>query len=383
MTASGLWTAYEAAAATGGMLCARGGDPARWVAEEWAAAGVSIDSRTLEKGEIFVALSDARDGHDFLEGAFARGASAALVARAPDNAPDGAPLLVVRDTLEGLRDLARAARLRNFGKRIAVTGSAGKTTTKEMLRVALAGAGRVHASDKSYNNHWGVPLTLARMPIDAEFGVFEIGMNHAGEITPLTALVAPHVAIVTTIGDAHIEFFGTRTGIAHAKAEIFSGLVRGGLAVIPRDVDEFEILHAAAKAAGARIVTFGEHQSADYRLISAVSDGESQHVSANIAGSGHSFVLGAPGRHNAVNALAALAAAEGAGAARAVAAEGLSAFGAGEGRGRKTHVALADGRRVVLVDESYTANPTSMRVALALLGAFVFHLADLRARWPT
>ncbi|MCA8889776.1 MAG: hypothetical protein KDA46_13155, partial [Parvularculaceae bacterium] len=183
---SGLWTAFEAAAATGGMLCARGGDPDRWIAEEWAAAGVSIDSRSLAPGEMFVALVDARDGHEFLTSAFERGASAALVARAPANAPDGAPLLVVPDTLEGLRDLARAARLRNFGKRVAVTGSVGKTSTKEMLRAALEGLGHVHASDKSFNNHWGVPLTLARMPIDADFGVFEIGMNHAGEITPLT-----------------------------------------------------------------------------------------------------------------------------------------------------------------------------------------------------
>mgnify|MGYP001572250775 CR=1 FL=1 len=198
MTA-GLWTAFEAAAATGGALCARGGDPDRWIAEEWAAGGLSIDTRTLAPGEMFVALSDARDGHEFINSAFERGASAALVARAPENAPDGAPLLIVRDTLEGLRDLARAARLRNFGKRIAVTGSVGKTSTKEMLRAAFSGLGRVHASDKSFNNHWGVPLTLARMPIDSDFGIFEIGMNHAGEITPLTRLVAPHVAIVTTV----------------------------------------------------------------------------------------------------------------------------------------------------------------------------------------
>ena len=225
---AGLWTAFEAAAATGGALCARGGDPDRWIAEEWAAGGLSIDTRTLSPGEMFVALSDARDGHDFVNSAFERGASAALVARAPENAPAGAPLLIVRDTLEGLRDLARAARLRNFGKRIAVTGSAGKTSTKEMLRAAFAGFGRVHASDKSFNNHWGVPLTLARMPIDSDFGIFEIGMNHAGEITPLTKIVAPHVAIVTTVAPAHLEFFGTVEKIAEAKAEIFLGVAKGG-----------------------------------------------------------------------------------------------------------------------------------------------------------
>ena len=161
----GLWTAYEAAAATGGALCSRGGDPDRWVAEEWAARGVSIDTRTLQPGEMFVALTDARDGHEFLHSAFERGASVALVAHAPADAPDGAPLLVVRDTLSGLRDLARAARMRNFGKRIAITGSVGKTSTKDMLRTVLTASGKVHAADKSFNNHWGVPLTLASLPM--------------------------------------------------------------------------------------------------------------------------------------------------------------------------------------------------------------------------
>ena len=368
MNASGLWTAYEAAAATGGQLCARGGDPGRWIAEEWTAAGVSIDSRTIEKGEIFVALHDARDGHEFVAGAFARGASAALVARAPDNTPAGAPLLVVADTLIALRDLALAARQRNFAKRIAVTGSVGKTTTKEMLRVALSAAGRVHASDKSYNNHWGVPLTLARLPIDADFGVFEIGMNHAGEITPLTSLVAPHVAIVTTIGDAHIEFFGSRDKIAEAKAEIFIGLSRGGTAVLPRDVPEFGILEERALAAGARIVTFGEHPAADFCLVGTDSDGLRQSVRARAFGEALSFVLGAPGRHNAANALSVIAAAESIGIPRPLAAAALGAFGAGEGRGKQTRLTLPGDRQIVLVDESYNANPTSMRAALSLLG---------------
>ncbi|NOX96086.1 MAG: hypothetical protein GXP04_13630, partial [Alphaproteobacteria bacterium] len=158
-----LWTAYEAAAATGGALCARGGDPEHWTAEEWEAIGISIDTRSLKPGEMFVALRDARDGHEFLENAFEAGASVALVAHAPDDAPEGAPLLVVGDTLEGLKDLALAARQRNFGKRIAVTGSAGKTSTKEILRGILSPSGKVHAADKSFNNHWGVPLTLARL----------------------------------------------------------------------------------------------------------------------------------------------------------------------------------------------------------------------------
>lgn len=212
-----LWTAYEAAAATGGMLCARGGDPHRWVAEEWSADGVSIDSRTLKPGELFVALSDARDGHEFIPAAFKAGASAALVARAPDDSPAGAPLLVVRDTLDALRDLARAARLRNFGVRIAVTGSVGKTSTKEMLRAAFAAAAKAHAADRSFNNHLGVPLTLAQLPADADYSVFEIGMNHAGEITPLVRLVKPHIAIITAIAPAHLENLGSMEAIAEAK----------------------------------------------------------------------------------------------------------------------------------------------------------------------
>ncbi len=366
---SGLWTAFEAAAATGGMLCARGGDPDRWIAEEWAAAGVSIDSRSLAPGEMFVALVDARDGHEFLTSAFERGASAALVARAPENAPDGAPLLVVPDTLEGLRDLARAARQRNFGKRIGVTGSAGKTSTKEMLRAALGDIGAVHAADKSFNNHWGVPLTLARMPIDADFGVFEIGMNHAGEITPLTRLVAPHVAIVTTIAPAHLEFFGTLEAIAEAKSEIFLGVKKGGAAVLPFDNDLYGLLRERAAQAGvSRIISFGEGDGADVRLVSYGSDGATAQIGAEVYGEPLSFSLGAPGRHQAMNALSVIAAARALGLPAARAVRGLKGFGAGAGRGAQSALTLADGRRITLLDESYNANPTSMAVSIELLG---------------
>ncbi len=366
---AGLWTAFEAAAATGGMLCARGGDPDRWVAEEWAAGGLSIDTRTLAPGEMFVALTDARDGHDFLNSAFERGASAALVARAPENAPDGAPLLVVNDTLEGLRDLARAARLRNFAKRIAVTGSVGKTSTKEMLRAAFAGLGRVHASDKSFNNHWGVPLTLARMPIDADFGIFEIGMNHAGEITPLTRLVAPHIAIITTIGEAHIENLGSRENIARAKAEIFLGMTKGGAAVLPADNEYAGLLKGLAAAAGiARILTFGESADADIRLTAYRSEGAGGRVEAMIFGEAFAFTLAAPGKHQAMNALAVIAAARALGGSAAKAASSLKSLGAAPGRGAQSIVRLAGGGAVTILDESYNANPTSMRAALAVLG---------------
>ncbi len=363
-----LWTAYEAAAATNGALCARGGDPDRWIAEEWTASGVSIDTRTIAPGEIFVALKDVRDGHDFLENAFARGAAAALVDRAPETAPDGAPLLVVRDTLEGLRDLARAARARNFGKRIAVTGSVGKTSTKEMLRTALCACGKVHAADKSFNNHWGVPLTLAAMPMRADYGVFEIGMNHAGEITPLTQLVAPHVAVVTTVAAAHLEFFPSIEGIAEAKAEIFSGVLRGGAAILPADNDHFALLRRRADEAGvSRLITFGSRPDADYRLESVVSDDGGSKIAASVYGAPLSFRLGSPGRHQAMNALAALAAAAAAGADVRTAAEALAAFGAGQGRGARRKIAVA-GAAFTVIDESYNANPASMSAALATLG---------------
>ncbi|NWG91955.1 MAG: UDP-N-acetylmuramoyl-tripeptide--D-alanyl-D-alanine ligase [Parvularculaceae bacterium] len=366
----GLWTAFEAAAATGGALCARGGDPDRWIAEEWAAAGLSIDTRTLSPGEMFVALIDARDGHEFVNSAFERGASAALVARAPDNAPDGAPLLVVKDTLEGLRDLARAARLRNFGKRVAVTGSVGKTSTKEMLRAALSAFGRVHASDKSFNNHWGVPLTLARMPIDSDFGVFEIGMNHAGEIAPLTRLVAPHVAIITTIGEAHIENLGSRENIARAKAEIFLGVARGGAVVLPADNDFRNLLRRLAGEAGVeRIITFGESPDADIRLTEYRGDAAAGEARARVFGEPLDIALGAPGKHHALNALSVVGAAIALGVSAARAAAALKGLGPVAGRGAQTSVRLAAGGEATLIDESYNANPTSMAAAFAVLAA--------------
>lgn len=366
---AGLWTAFEAAAATGGALCARGGDPDRWIAEEWSADGISIDTRSLAPGEMFVALTDARDGHEFVVSAFERGASAALVARAPQNAPDGAPLLVVGDTLEGLRDLARAARQRNFGKRVAVTGSVGKTSTKEMLRAAFAAAGRVHASDKSFNNHWGVPLTLARMPMNADYAVFEIGMNHAGEITPLARLVRPHVAVITTIGEAHIENLGSRENIARAKAEIFLGIEKGGTAVLPADNDHFGLLADLARAASvARVVTFGESKNADIRLDRYAMRDDGGEVSASVFGAPFEFSLAAPGRHQAMNALAVLGAARALGVSAARAASGLKGLAAAPGRGAQTRVRLNSGGEIVILDESYNANPTSMAAAIALLG---------------
>ncbi|MGE0409914.1 MAG: UDP-N-acetylmuramoyl-tripeptide--D-alanyl-D-alanine ligase, partial [Amphiplicatus sp.] len=311
-----------------------------------------------------------RDGHEFINAAFAKGAAAALVARAPEDAPEGAPLLVVADTLEALRDLARAARLRNFGKRVAVTGSVGKTSVKEMLRTALGAAGRVHAADKSFNNHWGVPLTLARLPMHADYGVFEIGMNHAGEITPLTRLVEPHVAIVTTVAPAHLEFFGAVEKIAEAKAEIFLGLAKGGTAVLPRDNPHYGLLRRRAEEAGARrFVSFGAHDEADARLVSYRMDDEGAAVGAMLFGERIDFALGAAGRHQAMNALAVLAAVHALGAPVGKAARALAGHRATEGRGARREIFLTNGAAVTLIDESYNANPASMAAALALLGA--------------
>ncbi len=376
MTMRGIWTAYEAAAATGGALCARPKSPSpspddgRWTAEDWVATGLSIDTRTLAPGEMFVALKDARDGHDFVRQAFDSGASAALVSRAPDNAPSDKPLLVVRDTLEGLCDLARAARARNFGKRIGVTGSAGKTSTKEMLRCALAPAGAVHAADKSFNNHLGVPLTLAQTPMGADFGVYEIGMNHAGEITPLTQLVQPDVAIVTTVGQAHLENLGSIENIAEAKAEIFRGVPVEGAAVLPIDNDHYERLRVRAAAAGiGRIVTFGAAQEADARLLDYRTDGVVSQIQAELFGERLTFTLGAPGRHQAMNALAVLAAVHLVSASTKDAAEALASFGAAPGRGARIPLTLPSGRAILLLDESYNANPASARAALEILGA--------------
>jgi len=366
---TGLWTAYEAAAATGGALCARGGDPDHWTAEEWAAKGISIDTRTIMPGEMFVALRDARDGHEFLKNAFAAGAAAALVARAPEDAPDGAPLLVVGDTLEGLRDLAVAARMRNFGKRIAITGSAGKTSTKEMLRAMLAEVGTAHAADRSFNNHLGVPLTLAQLPMQCDYSVFEIGMNHAGEITPLTKLVRPHAAIITTVAAAHLESFETVEAIAEAKAEIFAGLAPGGVAILPRDNEYFDLLKTRAGEAGAGgFATFGERAGADFQLVGYEAEAAGAKIRARIKGEDHVFSIGVSGRHQALNALAGLAAIDAVGAPLQSAIKALAHIKPVEGRGARTAIPLAGGT-AQLIDESYNANPASMRAALDLLGA--------------
>jgi UDP-N-acetylmuramoyl-tripeptide--D-alanyl-D-alanine ligase len=331
-------------------------------------AGLSIDSRTIASGEAFFAIQgDARDGHDFVPAALQAGASLAAVAKDKRAAmPKDTPLLVVSDVLAGLTDLARAARARTNAKVIAVTGSVGKTGTKEALRLVLAASGATHASLASYNNHWGVPLSLARMPANTRFAVFEIGMNHAGEITPLTRLVRPQIAIVTAIEPVHLEYFGSLEAIADAKAEIFLGL-EGGTAVLNRDNAQYDRLKRAAEQAGARVVSFGEHAEADARLIKASLQAESSTVEARILGQDVTYKLGAPGRHVVMNSLAVLAAASLAGADLALAAVALAGLAPPTGRGQRIVLSLPGGS-ALLIDESYNANPASMRAALALLG---------------
>jgi UDP-N-acetylmuramoyl-tripeptide--D-alanyl-D-alanine ligase len=355
-----------------------------WNTEELAAAmrarpegalpssvpGLSIDTRTIVPGEAFFAIQgDARDGHAFVAAALDAGAGLAVVAQAKrDASPKNAPLLVVDDVLDGLRDLGRAARARADAKVIAVTGSVGKTGTKEALRMALAKGGQTHASVASYNNHWGVPLSLARMPQSARFGVFEIGMNHAGEITPLVRLVRPHVALITAIAPVHLEYFGSIEAIADAKAEIFLGVERGGAAVIPRDSPQFERLRSCARAAGIeRIVSFGENPQSDARLVKAALQPETSTVHADIMGLEVTYKIGAPGRHIVLNSLAVLAASSLAGADLALAALALAELTPPPGRGQRMDLMVPGGNAKV-IDESYNANPTSMRAAIALLG---------------
>jgi UDP-N-acetylmuramoyl-tripeptide--D-alanyl-D-alanine ligase len=350
---SPLWTASEAAQATGGK---KSGD--------WAAHGISIDTRSLQPGDLFVALTgDARDGHDFVAQALEKGAAAALVANRPADVAPGAPLLMVDDTLAGLQALGVAARSRTQARIAAVTGSAGKTTTKEMLHLMLGRGHAVAASAASYNNHWGVPLSLARMARDTEFGVFEIGMNHAGEIRALVKDVRPHVALVTTVAPAHLEYFSGVEAIADAKAEIFEGVEKGGTVILPADNPHYERLRARAEALGIRhILSFGATHSAHARLISSEARANGQALVADIDGARIAFTIGAQGAHIAANALAALLAARGLGLTLADAAAGLADFTALKGRGASF---VAGG--IEIIDESYNANPASMAAALDLL----------------
>ncbi|MBV1865303.1 MAG: UDP-N-acetylmuramoyl-tripeptide--D-alanyl-D-alanine ligase [Rhodobacteraceae bacterium] len=355
-----LWTSAEAIAATGGVC-----------AVEWQATGVSIDTRSIEAGDLFVALTDQRDGHEFVAAALEKGASAALVSRVPEGVAPDAPLLVVADVLKALEKMGVAARARTEAKVIGVTGSVGKTGTKEMLRTALAPFGKVHAAVRSFNNHWGVPLTLARMSRDTEFAVIEIGMNHPGEIGPLAVMADLDVAIITTVAAVHMAAFKDITEIAKAKAEIFEGLRKGGIAVLNADIPSFGLLAKAARRRDAKVSSFGTSSSADLVLKGAMLAGTSTTVDTLFNGQPILFRLAAPGQHLAMNALSALAAVQAVGGDPAQAMLALAHWHAPDGRGARHIIDLANGagETLELIDESYNANPTSMQAALDVLAA--------------
>src|SRR5438094_621957 len=331
--------------------------------------GLSIDTRTIQAGEAFFALKDVRDGHNFVEAALKAGSGLAVVAADKRGMfPKNAPLLVMPDVLEGLIALARAARARSSAKFIGVTGSVGKTGTKEALRLALSSDGETHASAASYNNHWGVPLSLARCPESTRYAVFEIGMNHASEVEPLVQLVRPEIAIITAVEPVHLEFFGSLEAIADAKAEIFSGLERDGATLLNRDNSQFARLARNARNTGIdRVLSFGEHARADARLMKCSLQTDTSTVQARIFGTDVTYKLGAPGRHLVINSLAVLAAAALAGADLALAALALADLQPASGRGSRVTLYMPGGP-ALLIDESYNANPASMRAALALLG---------------
>jgi UDP-N-acetylmuramoyl-tripeptide--D-alanyl-D-alanine ligase len=356
-----LWTPEEVATATG----------ARPIGTLPPVSGVSIDTRTLKAGDLFFAIKgDVHDGHGFVRDALAKGAAAAVVSEERAAEFEGAgPLLVAPDVLDAMRRLGIAARRRSAAKIVAVTGSVGKTGTKEAMRLGFERLGKTHAAVASYNNHWGVPLTLARMPPDTAFGVFEIGMNHAGEIEPLTRMVRPHVAVVTTVEPVHIEFFRSILAIADAKGEVFCGLEPGGTAVINRDNAQFERVkaHALASAAG-RVLSFGEHEGADVHAERIILKPDQSIVEARVLGTPLVYRVGAPGKHVAMNSLSVLASVKAVGGDFALAAQVLAELKPPEGRGERT-VLRAPGGDFLLIDEAFNANPASMRAALANLGA--------------
>ncbi|MBL9050581.1 MAG: UDP-N-acetylmuramoyl-tripeptide--D-alanyl-D-alanine ligase [Tabrizicola sp.] len=353
-----LWTSADAVKATGGRSTA-----------VWEALGVSIDTRTLQPGDLFVALKDVRDGHDFVAAALAKGAAAALVSHVPEGVAEDAPLLVVPDVLKALEGLGAFARARTKARVVGITGSAGKTSTKEMLRAILSGQGKTHAAEASYNNHWGVPLTLARMPADADFAVIEIGMNHPGEIAPLARLAKLDVAMVTTVAPAHLEAFESVEGIAHEKASIFEGLVPGGTAVFTADVEWTPLLRAKALSVGAAPVSFGQAKAADWHLIEARINDEATVCRATRAGEPLLFKIATPGRHFALNALGALAVAEALGADPMIAAHDIGRWAPPAGRGQRERIVLdiVEETFFDLIDDAFNANPASMAASLDVL----------------
>ena len=354
-----LWTWRDLLAASGAVADG---------APEAQITGFSLDTRALQTGEVFVAIRDVRDGHDFVLEAFRKGAAAALVEAGYKRLAGDGALLRVDNPLEGLRSIARAARARSQAGIVAITGSVGKTGTKEALRACLSRLGETHAAEKSFNNHWGVPLTLARMPASARYGVFEIGMNHAGEIAPLSRLVRPQVAIITTVEPVHLQFFSSIADIAEAKAEIFAGLEPDGTAVLNRDNPHFDLLQRRAREAKARVISFGRHADADVRPEVLTLGADGSEIVARFGDKRVTYRLAAPGGHIAQNSLAVVAALFALGADVEAAVPALAGITAAKGRGARRELAV-NGGAILLIDESYNANPASMRSALAAMAA--------------
>ena len=348
-----LWTNETAAAATSGKAQ---GAP-------WQATHVEIDSRKVQTGDLFVAIKgDNFDGHDYVADALSKGAVAALVSRVPEG-QDKAPLLIVGDALKGLEALGAAARKKTRAKMVGVTGSVGKTSAKEMLRLALSAHGKTYATNGNYNNHIGTPLNLANLPPDTEFGVFEMGMNHAGEISHLTKMVQPHVAAITTVEAVHIEFFGSVDGIADAKSEIFEAMTGEGFAIVNRDNPQYgRIAKQATEKNVKHIVTFGSHEKSDCRLVDYRATTEGCAITASIHGKHISYTLKAIGRHWALTSLLTLAVTHALGLDDAKTAAALAQFGELDGRGRIVKVTLSGGE-IILIDDSYNASPAAMRAA--------------------
>ena len=356
-----LWTRDDAVAATGGTC-----------AVDWQANGVSIDTRTLQKGDLFVALSATRDGHDFVAQALEKGAAAALVSHIPEGVADDAPLLIVPDVLKALEAMAIFARARTKAQVVGVTGSVGKTSTKEMLRSVLARQGQVFAAERSFNNHWGVPLTLARMPESADFAIIEIGMNHPGEIAPLAGLARLHVAMITTVAAAHMEAFDGIEGIAVEKASIFDGLETGGVAVVNGDLETSPILTKRADALGVAYTTFGEDAQNTHRLLKVQLAGNMTVVRGQVAGDEVLFKINSPGRHFAMNGLGVLAVIKALDLDVALAANDMARWQPPKGRGSREIVvldAVETDQALTLIDDAFNASPTSLDAALNVLAA--------------
>ncbi len=352
-----LWTAAEAARATGGRHY-----------RDWVAKGVSIDSRTVKPGDLFVALKGPRfDGHNFLRDALNQGAAAVMIHRPTRELPDDAPVLRVADTMAGLESLAQAARRRSKARFVGITGSVGKTGSKEALKACLEVQAKTLASEGSLNNHWGVPLSLARMPQDADYGIFEMGMNHPGEIRALTHLVQPDVAVITNVEAAHVAYFESVTQIADAKAEIFEGLRPGGSAVLNRDNPFFPHLADCAMSLGVeRLISFGRHPEADVRVVDFQLGPASTMARATIRGAVLDFSIGMAGAHWVINSLAVLAATLAVGADPVKAAGALARLTPLKGRGERHRIEMGFGE-VEIIDDSYNANPTSMKAAFKVL----------------